>query len=366
MKSSFINKKIGVYGCMWCAFLCFAAICSEKAYGKESYDESQSQISGEKVSIESEAPKISPTIVFDNTTYDFGIIKPFSKNLAIYSLKNKGKGVLKITEVKGCCGTVVKLTKHELAPGQNGFVSAEYKAGPESNKLDKKITLTTNDPNHPIVVLTFTGQVVETLKWSPKRLEVAVWDGDVNCPPITIRSLDKTKYAVKAVASTEKCFSMTYDPNAFAEIFVFKPKFDAKKIGLLPGGKGVIKILLNHPNYQEISVGFVVTPPITAVPGQILAFNAEPNKVMIRSFKLMWNTKHPKKSEAIEIDSIVSSQGNDIKIKQTKPIENGCEVALQLRPSSPKLNTRFTTDNLTILLKDGSTVIVPLRIFYAA
>lgn len=71
----------------------------------------------------------APKLVVKNSSYDFGNIKPGSTNTAIFNFTNVGDRLLKITNVKRCCGVVIKLDKEELTPGESGVLTAQYILG---------------------------------------------------------------------------------------------------------------------------------------------------------------------------------------------------------------------------------------------
>ncbi len=68
-------------------------------------------------------------IVLDTTSYNFGKIKPRRRNIAVFRFRNAGSQPLKIADISKCCRAIVKSDKKELAPGQSGAVTVEYRAG---------------------------------------------------------------------------------------------------------------------------------------------------------------------------------------------------------------------------------------------
>ena len=70
-----------------------------------------------------------PRIVLDKQIQDMGVIKPRSKKTAVFRFRNTGGKPLQITDVKRCCGSVAKLDKEELAPGDSGALTVTYQVG---------------------------------------------------------------------------------------------------------------------------------------------------------------------------------------------------------------------------------------------
>jgi hypothetical protein len=215
-----------------------------------------------------------PKLIIEKTSYDFGEIKPGSKNTATFRFSNVGDELLQVTDVKKCCGAVIKLDKEELASGESGVLTAQYQAGQGASVLKKNIGFSTNDPDNSQTILTITGKVVPTLKWTPVRFEIAPYNQDVACPEITITSLDDTPFAIKQFNSTNQCFSIDNNLKYKATEFTLKPKADLDKLNTLDINRGSISIILDHPDYEVINLKFIVVPPLQAIPPQILVFNA--------------------------------------------------------------------------------------------
>jgi len=224
-----------------------------------------------------------PKIMLDKTTYDFNDIRPNTGHTAVFHLSNAGGSTLEITEVKKCCGAVVKLDKPRLEPGETATLTAEYRASQVAGLMTKKIGLVTNDPNQPRVELTIAGRVVQTLTWTPTRFDLAIRKDDVKCPEITIKSLDGEPFSIKTLVSTGQCLTADFDPTAKAMEFVLKPKVDTAKLEALSSPTGMVRIELSRADYPAIDLGFAVIPALQAIPSQILVFGARAGESVVRS-----------------------------------------------------------------------------------
>ena len=85
-----------------------------------------------------------PKLELDKRSYDFGVIKPNSKNKAVFNLTNVGNKPLIIKDVKKCCGAVIQLDKEELISGESGVLTVEYRNGTGTGTFNKTVSLTTN------------------------------------------------------------------------------------------------------------------------------------------------------------------------------------------------------------------------------
>lgn len=95
-----------------------------------------------------------PTIVFVETAFDGGEILAGEILEHQYAFQNTGKAALRITSVKASCGcTASKPNKEEFAPGEAGYITASFNSRGRGGKQLKTITVETNDPKNPRVVL---------------------------------------------------------------------------------------------------------------------------------------------------------------------------------------------------------------------
>lgn len=103
------------------------------------------------------APKIS----FKETVFNFGETKQGENVVHEFVFTNTGKTDLKIRKVKGSWGcTAVSTTDSAVKKGKTSTIKATFKTKGKKGKQTKSITVTTNDPANPTIVLKMTGTVV--------------------------------------------------------------------------------------------------------------------------------------------------------------------------------------------------------------
>lgn len=101
-----------------------------------------------------------PRIKFDTLVYDFGTIPRRSDGTCTFTFTNTGDAPLLITRITAACGsTVPSYSSEPILPGKKGEVNVAYNTRQVGN-FRKSITVLTNDPKNPTVVLTITGKVV--------------------------------------------------------------------------------------------------------------------------------------------------------------------------------------------------------------
>ncbi len=107
------------------------------------------------------AEATAPTaMTFEQTEIDYGTIEQNADPYRTFTFTNTGSEPLIITNAVGSCGcTVPSYSKAPVAPGDSGEVKVRY-ATDRLGKFRKRVTLTTNVSEEPIV-LTIMGEVLE-------------------------------------------------------------------------------------------------------------------------------------------------------------------------------------------------------------
>lgn len=111
------------------------------------------------------AQQKGPNISFEKTAHDYGMLKE-DDGIAKYRFvfTNTGSEPLIIQDVKPSCGcTSSDWTRNPVAPGEQGFVSADYNPKNRPGKFSKTIRITTN-AEPPTTILRISGEVAEKEK----------------------------------------------------------------------------------------------------------------------------------------------------------------------------------------------------------
>ena len=103
---------------------------------------------------------------------------------ANFKYANKGTKPIKITSVKSSCGcTVAASQKDEIAPGEKGEVTANFKFGGRTGLQQKAITVTTDDPAQPTINLMLKANIPLALEIKPNFV---YWENGEAPKPKTI------------------------------------------------------------------------------------------------------------------------------------------------------------------------------------
>ena len=102
----------------------------------------------------------TPHIVFQEQAHDFGKVIQGKIVEYTFTFENKGTADLLIGEVTTSCGcTAALVSNNTLKPGETGQIKVSYDSQGRAGKVDRKITVVSNDPVEPSKELTITAMV---------------------------------------------------------------------------------------------------------------------------------------------------------------------------------------------------------------
>jgi hypothetical protein len=339
---------------------CFVGLTLPLCHGCSSQGAPSGKVGGGDPKEQAESARI----VVEKTMYDLGQIKPGSINSATFHLTNAGVSVLRITDIKKCCGTTVEIEKMELRPGESTVLLARYNAPMISGDVSKRIELVTNDPASPTRELTITGRVIQTLTWTPSQFKLSVHGETVNCPEIVIKSLDGTAFSVKGFAATGHMITADFDPNQKATKFTLRPTVSTAKLRALTTASCSIAVDLDHPDYKTVTVPFEVIQPLQATPLQVFVFKAKVGEPVAKMVQVQDNEADPNTASQVAVASVTAKYGSRVEVRSVAPTNAGCNLNLEIWPARGKESEAFSSDQLVVKLKDGREVTVPLRVFF--
>ncbi len=102
----------------------------------------------------------SPILFFKDTQHDFGTVQEGDTLHYTFSFVNKGNAILKIGNIKTSCGCTAALVSSEkIDPGKDGTLAVSLDTSRKSGKVSKRITINSNDPTNPEMVLTIFADI---------------------------------------------------------------------------------------------------------------------------------------------------------------------------------------------------------------
>ena len=297
-----------------------------------------------------------PRITFEETVYDFGEVSSSRKYTGKFKFSNTGSGILKITDVKKCCGAVVKLDKEELEPGQNGTLKVEYTTNPRSTSMARLIRVYSNDKTNPKVELTIKAKVVQKVSYKPPKVDLLLKEENVVCPEITITSLDEQPFSITSFKSTGDTITADLDPSLEATEFVLEPKVDLEKHK--KRSRGLIAISLTHPELEKVNIRFTTKQRFESKPTGVFLLNPRPQEPNINKVSIVSNY-----GEEFEIESTSSEKGL-AKVIGQQAIKGGYRLEVEITPPPPDDETRMFTDMVNVNLKGGETLKIKCYVRY--
>jgi len=288
-----------------------------------------------------------PEITFEKVLHDFGEVQPRMKNIGEFKFTNTGNDLLKITEVKKCCGVVAKLDKEEFAPGESGVLKVEYRSGQRASTMSKKLYVSSNDKINPKVELAIKAKIVPKVAYEPQRMKLLLKGENAGCPEITLTSLDNQPFSISSFKSIRDSITADIDSSVEATKFVLQPEIDFEK--LQSRYSGIININLTHPECETVSIFFNVLSRFQSKPGSIFISNAESQKPIVRKISVLSNY-----DEDFEIES-VSSKNNCVKFLGQEKIPNGYQLNVEI--TLPNTNEKGSfRDMLYVNIKDNKRI----------
>lgn len=316
----------------------------------------QKQAIEPETEVTSPAAGTKPQITFEKTIYDFGEIAAGKKYSGQFKFTNTGSGILKIIEVKRCCGAVVTLDKKELSPGQNGILKVEYTSGRMAGPVEKELRVYSNDKTNSKVDLTIKAQVVIRVDYQPQRIDLLLNKENAGCPEITIRSLDKQPFSIKSFQSTGDTITADFDPSVEATKFVLEPKVHPEKH--LKHQGGLVAIGLTHPELDKVNIRFTTKQRFQLKPTGVFLLNPLPDKPSLNKVSIVSNY-----GEEFEIESTTSEKGM-AKVVNQQAIKDGYRLEIEITPPAPDDKTSMFDDMLNVNLKGGETLKIKCYVRY--
>jgi hypothetical protein len=105
----------------------------------------------------SDAPQIS----VDNTDYNFGEVREGSSVKHDFIISNKGKSDLILRKIQASCGcTTLQTPTNVIKPGESIAITAYFMTSGRQGEQHKTISIITNDPAKPFIMLNIIGNIL--------------------------------------------------------------------------------------------------------------------------------------------------------------------------------------------------------------
>jgi hypothetical protein len=221
------------------------------------------------------APAKKPVLVASETIHDAGRVRRGEPVEAVFRIENRGDADLVIKSVDPSCGCTVASFDKKLAPGASGEVRARVDTADYAGPITKAVTVLSNDPANPRLVLTIRADVqadvsmaptyarlLQVQSLEPAKAEVRLWCDDGT--PLEVRGVRSPETWIQAAA--RRAEGSEVDATRPQPQWIVSVTLGADA-PLGPLGSSV-EIDTNHPRQPKVELplsGFV-RPLLAAVP----------------------------------------------------------------------------------------------------
>lgn len=267
----------------------------------------------------------APKIEFENTVYDFGKTSGAETVSGKFKFKNAGDAVLILQPPKAPCGcTVPSLPKHDYAPGESGVLDFSLNLGKSKAVVSKTITVTSNDPQTPDVVLTLKADYSPLFEINPVSLYALVPYDTTFTNYINLTRTDGQPLDIRKVEASQPWIITRLEPGGV-------PGPSSARVAVEIKNNGEARQL--HENIV-IHAGDPTNAPLTSIPiyGQIQG------ELSMSQQRLFWSFSDPavpgQQSDTFlsRTVSVTSSTGREFELKNLKSTVEGIQLEARKRP----------------------------------
>lgn len=153
----------------------------------------------------------SPNIEFENERINLGKVVSGNPINAAFKFTNKGDAELEVTAVRAGCGcTKAEAEKKKLAPGESSTINVVFNSTGFSGPVTKHVTVSSNDPEHPNISLSFEVEVVPIATLKPERLNFgSIKTNQTKTHLLQVHPSDPEKFAIQRIESMGQHVSAT-------------------------------------------------------------------------------------------------------------------------------------------------------------
>jgi mono/diheme cytochrome c family protein len=102
----------------------------------------------------------SPLIVFNETSFNFGVVNQGEPLEHIFIFRNGGADTLIIEKVTSSCGCMATVVNSEtIGPGETGEIKVTVDTSWKKGRVEKTVQVKSNDPLNPLVILQLRADV---------------------------------------------------------------------------------------------------------------------------------------------------------------------------------------------------------------
>jgi hypothetical protein len=202
-------------------------------------------------------PAGTPKIQFDKTVYDFGTTSLVDSVTGTFTYQNVGAVDLKISKPQPSCGCTVASVKPDvLKPGDKGQLVFTVRVGGQRGKLEKHITVPSNDPSSPSVSLAIKIEMKQIVEATPQQLSVgSLRQGATTNLSVVLRRTDGQKIVVANTQPSSKLLTAHVEPIEGSNDQSVKLIIEAHADGVPRAINENVKVFLDGITQPAITIG---------------------------------------------------------------------------------------------------------------
>jgi len=298
--------------------------------------------------------ELAPKIVCAEPTFNFGEMESSTDVEHVFVLKNEGDLSLEIRQVRPSCGcTVASLSQNTIPPGGQTELTTRLSLRGRQGAQHKTISVESNDPNQPTLVLSLEGTAVEEIRVRPNQLFFGRITTDsivTGAVEITVQSMN----AVKITRTSSNTSNLTVTTESSPDGRLARVLIGTQPP--LPRGmlRGNVHIETDHPKYpaMDVAVSAFVVGDITFAPEELSVLEAVGQPA---NRYILVQSETGKKFKITKVEVPLPSMTYDI-----RPVETGgYHVELGNLPATRDVegkSIRIQTD-----LQDVPDIVIPFR-----
>jgi len=290
----------------------------------------------------------APRIDCESPVFHFGKVENRSKVEHTFELRNTGDLALEIVKVHAACGcTVAKLSSKNILPGESADLKTTLSLRNRKGHVRKSVTITSNDPQTPRLMLYLDGTAIAEVDVSPDR----VYFGAIPAETTTVKTVQinmRTNIQISKVESTTANFTATLETIETGKCYkVFVNATPSKTDTNL---RGYLKVYTDSKKHGIISIplsAMVLTPLIIQPPRIQLS---KQNKPSVTRYIII----RPGTIKSFEINEVIAPDEEiDVSIRKMGP-----GYRIQLR----NIHVREELNGKEVLIKTTAKEMPEIRV----
>jgi hypothetical protein len=164
--------------------------------------------------------------------------------------------------------------------------------------------------------------VEDKVYYEPRHIRFAFDKPNAGCGEIMLASTDGKPFSIKKIISSGDILSVNIEPLAKEKQFVLHPSVVLNNLRKKLSGN--IRLVLDHPECENIIIPFEVMPEFRTVPAAITLVDTVPGEAVSKQLKVLNNYR-----QNFAIES-VKSQNNLVEVIEQKPTAGGFIITLKV------------------------------------